>query len=61
VSGPFGEDNPYTIGTGQTYQGTRVEQGPEHQENTSDSSIANSNYDPLETTPWYNRHGCCSA
>ena len=56
VSGPFGEDNPYTIGTGQTYQGTRVGQGPEHQENTSDSSIANSNYDPLGTTPRYNRH-----
>jgi hypothetical protein len=38
-----------------------VSYGPEHQENTSDSSIANSNYDPLETTPWYDRHGCCSA
>lgn len=55
--GPFGEDNTYTTGTGQVYQGTRVGQGPSYQENTSDSSIANSNYNALETTLRYNRHG----
>ena len=53
--GPFGEDNAYTTGSGQVYQGTRVGQGPDYQENTSDSSIANSTYNALETTLRYNR------
>jgi hypothetical protein len=53
--GPFGEDTTYTS-AGQVYQGTRVGQGPNYGENTSDSSIANSNYNALETTLRYNRH-----
>jgi Carboxypeptidase regulatory-like domain len=55
--GPFGEDSPYTNSTGQTIQGTRVGQGPDYGENTSDSSIANSNYNALETTLRYQHHG----
>lgn len=54
--GPFGEDNTYIAASGQIYHGTRVGQGPDYQENTSDSSIANSNYNALETTLRYNRH-----
>ena len=54
--GPFGEDTTYTMG-GNTYQGTRVRQGPSYGENTSDSSIANSNYNALETTLRYSNHG----
>ncbi len=55
--GPFGEDSTYTSNTGQTIQGTRVGQGPNYGENTADSSIANSNYNALETTLRYTHHG----
>jgi hypothetical protein len=55
--GPFGEDSPYTNSAGQTVQGTRVGQGPDYGENTADKSIANSNYNALETTLRYQRHG----
>ena len=55
--GPFGEDTAYINGAGQTIQGTRVGQGPSYGENTSDSTIANSNYNALETTFRYQRHG----
>jgi hypothetical protein len=54
--GPFGEDATYTGNNGTDVQGTRVGQGPNYGENTSDSSIANSNYNALETTLRY-RHG----
>jgi hypothetical protein len=55
--GPFGEDSTYTNTAGQTIQGTRVGQGPDYGENTSDSSIANSNYNALETTVRYRHNG----
>lgn len=55
--GPFGEDSTYTNSNGQTVQGTRVGQGPDYGENTSDSSIANSNYNALETTVRYRHNG----
>jgi hypothetical protein len=55
--GPFGEDSTYINSAGQTIQGTRVGQGPDYGENTSDSSIANSNYNALETTLRYQHHG----
>ena len=63
--GPFGEDTTYTSASGQVYNGTRTGQtagalvgsGENFGENTSDSSIANSNYNALETTLKYNRHG----
>ncbi len=55
--GPFGEDSPYTDASGRTYQGTRVGQGPLYGENTADRSIANSNYNALETTLRYSGHG----
>jgi Carboxypeptidase regulatory-like domain len=54
--GPFGEDSTYTNNAGQTVQGTRVGQGPDYGENTADKSVANSNYNALETTLRY-RHG----
>jgi Carboxypeptidase regulatory-like domain/TonB dependent receptor len=54
--GPFGEDSTYTNSAGQTVQGTRVGQGPEYGENTADKSIANSNYNALQTTLRYQRH-----
>jgi hypothetical protein len=62
--GPFGEDTTYTTSASQTYNGTRVGQsggaligtGENYGENTSDSSIANSNYNALEATLRYNRH-----
>jgi hypothetical protein len=54
--GPFGEDSAYTNSAGQAIQGTRVGQEPNYGENTSDSSVANSNYNALETTLRYNRH-----
>jgi len=53
--GPFGEDTAYTTGTGETMRGTRVGQGPDYGENTADRTIANSNYNALETTLHY-RH-----
>jgi hypothetical protein len=55
--GPFGEDSPYINRAGQTAQGTRVGQGPNYGENTSDSSVANSSYDALETTLRYQHDG----
>ncbi len=63
--GPFGEDATYTTASGATYNGTRIGQsggaligsGENYGENTSDSSIANSNYNALETTLRYNRRG----
>jgi hypothetical protein len=64
--GPFGEDSNYTTSGGQTVYGTRTGQntGPQispssenYGENTSDSSIASSNYNALETTLRYQRHG----
>jgi hypothetical protein len=63
--GPFGEDSNYTTATGQTVYGTRTGQnggarigpGENYGENTSDSSIANSNYNALQTTLRYHRNG----
>jgi hypothetical protein len=55
--GPFGEDSTYTNSAGQTVQGTRVRQGPEYGENTADKSVANSNFNALETTLRYQHHG----
>ena len=63
--GPFGEDSNYTIATGQTVYGTRSGQnggarvgpGENYGENTSDSSIANSNYNALQTTLRYQHSG----
>jgi Carboxypeptidase regulatory-like domain len=55
--GPFGEDTTYTNHAGQTVQGTRVGQGPEYGENTADESVANSNYNALESTLRYRRNG----
>lgn len=55
--GPFGEDSTYTNSDGQTVQGIRVGQGSKYGENTSDSSIANSNYNALETTVRYGHNG----
>ena len=63
--GPFGEDSNYTAGNGQTVFGTRTGQNTGTQitsssenygENTSDSSIANANYNALETTLRYQHH-----
>lgn len=51
--GPFGEDATYTNSAGETVQGTRSGQGPDYQENTADKSVANSNYNALETTLRY--------
>ncbi|SDE99309.1 Outer membrane receptor proteins, mostly Fe transport [Terriglobus roseus] len=55
--GPFGEDAAYSNSHGEVVQGTRVGQGPNYGENTSDSSIANSNYNALESTLRYKRNG----
>jgi hypothetical protein len=55
--GPFGEDSAYTNSAGQTVQGTRVGQGPDYGENTADKSVANSNYNALETTLRYEHRG----
>lgn len=54
--GPFGEDTAYTNHAGQTVHGTRVCQGPEYGENTVDESVANSNYNALESTLRYRRN-----
>lgn len=63
--GPFGEDTTYAT-SGQTYLGTRTAQtagapivaGSENYgENTADKSIANSNYNALETTLRYQHNG----
>ena len=55
--GPFGEDSTYINSAGQIVQGTRIGQGPDYGENTSDESVANSNYNALETTLRYQQHG----
>jgi hypothetical protein len=63
--GPFGEDTTYTTQTGQAINGTRMGQtggalvgkGENYGENTSDSSIANSNYNALESTLRYQQSG----
>ena len=55
--GPFGEDSTYSDSIGQTVLGTRVGQGPDYGNNTADASIANSNYNALETTLRYQHHG----
>ena len=62
--GPFGEDTTYLSPTGQTINGTRsgqtsgplVGSGENYGENTNDRTIANSNYNALESTLRY-RHG----
>ena len=53
--GPFGEDGTYADVNGNTVQGTRVGQGPLYGENTSDNSIANSNYNSLQSTLRYSK------
>lgn len=61
--GPFGEDSTYTTASGGVVNGTRMGQqggllvgsGENYGENTADSSIANSNYNALETTLRYVR------
>jgi hypothetical protein len=63
--GPFGEDNNYTNANGQTVYGTRMGQdsgpilgtGENFGENTSDSTIANSNYNALQSTLRYQGNG----
>jgi hypothetical protein len=64
--GPFGEDSTYNTGSGQTVYGTRTGQNSgtrispsseNYGENTADSSIANSNYNALETTLRYRHNG----
>jgi Carboxypeptidase regulatory-like domain/TonB dependent receptor len=63
--GPFGEDSTYTNDAGQTINGTRVgqsggplvAQGANYGENTADKSVANSNYNALETTLRYRHAG----
>ena len=64
--GPFGEDSTYTNATGKNIYGTRTGQSrigplvgtsPNYGENTSDSSVANSNYNALESTLRYQRSG----
>ncbi len=64
--GPFGEDSNYTNSTGQTVLGTRVGQNSvgapliatseNYGENTADKSVANSNYNTLQTSLRY-QHG----
>jgi hypothetical protein len=51
--GPFAEDAPITSRTGQVYEGTRVGLGPDYGENTAQRTIANSNYNALETNLRY--------
>ena len=55
--GPFGEDSTYINSAGKTVQSTRVGQGPDYGENTADKSVANSNYNALETTLRYSHRG----
>ncbi|HEX4019752.1 MAG TPA: hypothetical protein VHX63_01280 [Acidobacteriaceae bacterium] len=63
--GPFGEDSNYTTATGQTVYGTRTGQnggtrvgpGENYGENTADETVANSNYNALETTLLYQNNG----
>ena len=55
--GPFGEDGTYTNASGQIIQATRIGQGPAYGNNTADKSIANSNYNALQTTLKYQHAG----
>jgi len=63
--GPFGEDSTYTTSSGQTVNGTRSGQtagplvgaGENYGENTADKTVANSNYNALESTLKYRRGG----
>jgi hypothetical protein len=63
--GPFGEDTTYTSATGQTIYGTRsgqtggalVGQGENYGENTDDKTVANSNFNALESTLRYQYNG----
>ena len=64
--GPFGEDSNYTTSSGQVVYGTRTGQNigaqisssnENYGENTADRSIANSNYNALETTLRYRHNG----
>jgi Carboxypeptidase regulatory-like domain len=47
--GPFAEDAVITSSTGQVYRGTRVALEPNYGEVTAQETIANSNYNALET------------
>ncbi|MGB9468992.1 MAG: carboxypeptidase-like regulatory domain-containing protein [Candidatus Acidiferrum sp.] len=51
--GPFAEDARIISSTGQVYQGTRVGLGPNYGEDTAQETIANSNYNALETNLRY--------
>jgi len=51
--GPFSEDAPITSRAGVVYQGTRVGLGPNYGEVTAQRTIANSNYNALETNLRY--------
>jgi Carboxypeptidase regulatory-like domain/TonB dependent receptor len=51
--GPFAEDSVITSRTGQIYHGTRVGLGSDYGENTAQETIANSNYNALETNLRY--------
>ena len=51
--GPFAEDAVITSSRGQVYQGTRVGLGPNYGEVTAQKTIANSNYNALETNLRY--------
>jgi hypothetical protein len=51
--GPFSEDSLITSSSGQVYHGTRVGLGPSYGEDTAQKTIANSNYNALETNLRY--------
>jgi hypothetical protein len=63
--GPFGEDSTYTSTSGEAIHGTRtgqtsgslVGQGENYGENTDDTTIANSNFNALESTVRYRHKG----
>jgi hypothetical protein len=67
--GPFGEDNTYVNGSGGAIYGTRnlagdqntygapITSSENYGENTADQSIADSNYNALETTLCYQHNG----
>ena len=51
--GPFAEDSRVTSIMGQVYQGTRVGLGPNYGEDTAQKTIANSNYNALQSNLRY--------
>jgi hypothetical protein len=51
--GPFGEDGTYTTASGKIIQGTRTGLGSNYGEDTAQKTIANSNYNALETNLRY--------